>query len=683
MMENRGRPRRPFGVRPLFAMRWQRIDRRQNRHPDGETDMENKKEEIRQPSPLVHEPVTNKQPRQAPAQVEEKAAGGDDKTDEGRQENLYKNTFAEAVNLHKLGVDGDKEAVTRAHELFEQMHQTNPDDQVVKAYFGSATTLLGRDAIDPTERFKYVLKGNKILDSAVAADPENIEIRTLRGYVSYRLPEMYFHRTATAIEDFEYLVERYEQDNGVFSRDFYWQILFDMGVACKNIGQLEQAEATWTKLLNAAVHSKYSELVKQEGMELPVSATKTTDAGDESEAPAESDASLWQPQEPLDKEDSSDMELLQSGMKLYHLALHGDKEATREVFNQYKQAHDKNPHDPLVMAYYADSLSMMGRDSKDNTEMFANPIKAMKMLDKAVNSRPGDISIRLIRANHSYRLPEAFFRRSSTAVADFEYLLERYERDSNVFPPETYRDILYKLGMSYKRLQMQEEAKSAWLRLMSSDPEEKYQVSINKELHDSQLDDDTDFKLKNIDRWDNRDQWLEEAIRLHDLGVAGNKRAVKTAHDILKQAYETDPEDPVVMGYYGSCIALLGRDSTDPTEMFGNGIKGYVMLKKAVARDWSNPRLRLLRGYLAYNLPPNFFPMTEKAVKDLRYVKSAYEQDSSLFSEEFYWQLLYDLGMAHRRMGEKAKAQKIWSKLAKVTTDPKYKDLIELEVDKG
>ncbi|MCG8402524.1 MAG: tetratricopeptide repeat protein [Firmicutes bacterium] len=645
--------------------------------------MKNEKEETRQPLSPFQGPVAKKQPRRTSAQVDKKTTGGDDKTDEGRQVALYKNTFAEAVNLHKLGVDGDKEAVTRAYELFEQMHQANPDDQVVKAYYGSATTLLGRDAIDPTERFKYALKGNKILDNAVAGHPENIEIRTLRGYVSYRLPEMYFHRTATAIEDFKYLVERYEQDNSAFSRDFYWQLLFDMGVAYKNIGQQEQAEATWTKLLNAAVHSKYRKLVKQEGMELPVSAAETTDAGDISEARAESDANLWQPQEPLEKEDSPDMEPLQAGMKLYHLALHGDQEATREVFNQYKQAHDKNPHDPLVMAYYADSLSMIGRDSKDNTEMFANPIKAMKMLDKAVNSRPDDISIRLIRANHSYRLPEAFFRRSSTAVADFEYLLERYEWDGNIFPPEIYREILYKLGMSYKRLQMQEEAKSAWLRLMSLNPEEKYQVSINKELHDSQLDDDIDLQLKNMDRSGGSEQLLEEAVRLHDLGVAGNKRAVKRAHDILKQAYEADPEDPVVMGYYGSCIALLGRDSTDPSAMFGNGIRGYVMLKKAVARDWSNPRLRVLRGYLAYNLPQNFFPMTEKAVKDLRFVKSAYEQDSSLFSKEFYWQLLFDLGMAHRRMGEKAKAEKIWSKLIKVTTEPKYKELIEFETNKG
>lgn len=672
MDDRKKRMRRPTGGRIMFPLYWRGLKhasncRQVNRNDNTDT------EELQKPSSSGEETVDNEQANAKLSQPSGEKTTNDKKSGDGRQLEINDKIFAEAVKLHNLGVDGDKEAVIKVYKLFEKMYEEDPDNHLVAAYYGSVTTLLGRDAIDPAEKFQKALKGNKILDRAVASDPNNHEIRILRGYVSYRLPEMYFHRTATAVEDFNYLVSSYEQDNSVFSREFYWQLLFDLGAAYKTLGQKQEAESTWTKLLSSTTDPKYKELVKQEGMEITGSLSDVSDAESPSEPQEVMEKKKEVPQEESPEEKSLYEEFLREGMKFYTLALEGDKEAVQKVFKWFEKAHKEKPDDPLVLAHYADSLSMMGRDSMNPTEMFAKPIQAMKMLDKAVNSRPDDVTIRLIRANQSYRLPEPFFRRSTTAVADFEYLIARYEQDNSILSPETLQEILFKLGMSYKRLGMDEEAQATWQRLRSLDHENKYRTPVEEQEVEDEI-----FNLESISP-DNRDQLVKEAIRLHDLGVAGNKKAVKIAHDLLQRAHEADPGDPVVMGYYGSCIALLGRDSNDPGEMFGNGIKGFVMLKKAIARDWSNPQLRVLRGYLAYNLPEAFFPMTERAVKDLRFVKSAYEQDNSLFSEEFYWQVLYDLGVAYRRLGDEVKAQKVWTKLMKVAPESKYKDLIDLE----
>ncbi|MEW6181574.1 MAG: hypothetical protein AB1500_00130 [Bacillota bacterium] len=175
----------------------------------------------------------------------------------------------EAADLHQRGVAGDKEAVKKAHSLLKKIRNSAPRNEVVEAYFGSATALLGRDSLDPNERFKKAKKGLKILDEAVSNVPDNTEVRTVRAYVCYRLPENFFHRTATAIEDFSYLASRYEKDPKVFSEAFYCRILYDLGASYKRLGRKQEAESTWRKLMSRTKDDKYRQLLKQEGMQAP------------------------------------------------------------------------------------------------------------------------------------------------------------------------------------------------------------------------------------------------------------------------------------------------------------------------------------------------------------------------------------------------------------------------------
>lgn len=183
--------------------------------------------------------------------------------------------FDQAVKLHDRGVEGDAEAVKKAYSLLTTLRLRAPQNALVEAYYGSVTALLGRDAIDPNERFQKAMKGLKTLDRAVATDPGNVQIRILRAYVGYRLPEMYFHRTKTAIEDFSYLVSRYEKDPGVFSREFYWQLLYDLGAAYKRLEQHREADATWSRLLSIAEDPKYKNLLQSQEFKLSGEARDT------------------------------------------------------------------------------------------------------------------------------------------------------------------------------------------------------------------------------------------------------------------------------------------------------------------------------------------------------------------------------------------------------------------------
>jgi tetratricopeptide (TPR) repeat protein len=176
----------------------------------------------------------------------------------------HQKLFAEGVKLHELGIQGNKDAVRKAHEIFKKLHKSDSEDLVAEAYLGSTTSLLGRDSIDPNEKLKLALQGLKILDKVISKDPQNIETRSIRAYVNFNLPEIFFHRTSSAIDDFNTLISRYEQENKAFSEEFYCQILYDLGVAFKRIGKKEQMNNVWTKLLKVTKDPKVLEKIRLE-----------------------------------------------------------------------------------------------------------------------------------------------------------------------------------------------------------------------------------------------------------------------------------------------------------------------------------------------------------------------------------------------------------------------------------
>jgi tetratricopeptide (TPR) repeat protein len=582
--------------------------------------------------------------------------------------------FTEACKQHELGVGGDKEAVKKSHDLFKKLYDKDNKNNLIAAYLGSATSLMGRDAIDPNQRLKLALKGLKMLDNAVKQEEENIEIRNLRANVCFRLPEMYFHRTGTAVEDFSYLASRYEQDNSVFDEERYWQVLLNLGSAYKELNQMQNAQSIWSKLAAVTNSSKYMMLLRQAGFDttnIVKQPEQVEQDGKKQEVRALKGFVESLP-ESGKKKDEKDID---EGIWL-HFCAHqqgGEFVDVQKALKAFEQFYGESPEDPVITAYYADCVSLMGIYAKDSTSMFSNAIKAMKIFDSAVNGSPDCIEARLLRGLQSFRLPEAFFKRTATAITDFEYLVDRYRQDSTIFSEELYWMILYLLGKAYQRLDMDSEAKAAWQSLLNKSSDDKYKALLEKELSEnsevSRLPDDLS-KLS-------RTELFNEAVRLHNLAVEGNRKASQKALELMKKVYEEEPDDPLVEGYYGSSLALAGRDSNNSQELFNNAVQGLQHLKHAASKDSNNISLRLMRANLMYNLPDAFFPLVAKTCKEFKFIASSYERDNSVIPQESYWEVLYKLGMCYERSNNKEKALKTWKKLLKASQEAKYNELLK------
>ncbi len=504
------------------------------------------------------------------------------------------------------------------------------------------------------------------MDRAAEREPDNIEIRTLRAYISFRLPETFFHRTASAIGDFLFLTACYEQDPSVFSTDFYRQLLNDLAEAYQTMNQKEEAQLILKKL---GVHETNRNHRK----------AKST-----SESLSHKTSSHDLNPEQFHKEDRQDRSkeagkkpkktkkggISTEGINLYHKALMGDLNAAREAEMFFEEALERDPDNELLQAYHADSMSLVGRYAADTFSMFGNAIKAAKVFDSIINANPDYYEMRFMRAYHSFRLPEGFFKRTSKAIEDFKYLIEAYEQNSSLFPQEACWQLLLDLGVAYDRLNMRQQAVEIWEELLQQYPSQYYADMAQSLLNDDRISFPSHLSLSDPNAY------FTEARRLHQLGAAGNRKAVGFALKLWEAAANEYPDDWTVQAYYGASLALAGRDSNDPQSMFGNGLRGLKMIKEALAQEGNNPEILRLKAFLLYALPEAFFHFTSQAIKDFQNLIKAYQSGNTSFSREEYEEILFTLGMAHQRLGNKDQAQKVWAQLLSVSVNPRYHMLI-------
>ncbi len=532
----------------------------------------------------------------------------------------WEDLFRKAKDLFRAGVSGDRESVIQAYQILEKIKELAPEDTLINAYYGSALCLLGRDLAQPSQRFEKVLRGLKILNRAVQEEPENFEIRIIRGSVCLNLPEAYFHQNATAVEDFKFLVSYYEQNQDFLPADLCFQFLGNLGAAYQNLDRTKEAESIWHKLISLAQNPKYAELLKEKELspeaEMIFTLTQSID------------------------------DILSAADQLHQRALNGETKELKLALDFFTKALALYPDNEFLKAYQADCISFSAKNAGNTGDMFAGAMKATKILDSIVNNNPNSIKLRLLRADHSLRLPESFFSRTATAIVDLEYLVECYRQNPSIFNQEQYRDILYKLGLSYCRLGMATEANQVWQELFQVNIEPKLREEMERQLRNMIPPVETACALSITQ---NRCDFYQEAKRLHDLGVEGNKYAAQMGLKLWQQAYEADFENPLAEAYYGSSLALTGRDASDTNVSFGNAIQGMKHLTNAIKRDPENWEIRLLRAYLAYSLPEAFFHTTSQAIEDFLYLKNTYEQNNRLFPKELYRKVVNDLAKVKRQ----------------------------------
>ena len=135
--------------------------------------------------------------------------------------------FWKGLELHQEGVGGDEKAVLRAQKIFEALQADYPKDARVLAFLGNVYALRARDAIF-YRKMDWLNKGLETIDQAVALEPEDPHVRSVRAVNSYRLPRI-FGRRDVAEEDFAVLLEWAEEDPERFSPDLLRFVYFHAG----------------------------------------------------------------------------------------------------------------------------------------------------------------------------------------------------------------------------------------------------------------------------------------------------------------------------------------------------------------------------------------------------------------------------------------------------------------------
>lgn len=153
-----------------------------------------------------------------------------------------------AIDLWKDGVDGSVVSVQQADRLFEQLRSEDPGNPLLDAYQGSTMILIARDKTKLLDKLRWSKNGLKLLDKAVAADPQDTMIRLLRGKAAFKLPEKHFKRTQTAIEDYRFVIEQEIRQEGFLEPEEYAELINELGEAYYRIGQNKEAANWWSKL---------------------------------------------------------------------------------------------------------------------------------------------------------------------------------------------------------------------------------------------------------------------------------------------------------------------------------------------------------------------------------------------------------------------------------------------------
>ena len=112
----------------------------------------------------------------------------------------------QARDLYYAGIYGDKSATGKADELFSELHQQRPNDPVVNVYFGSLRLIEAQHTWALWKKNSLSKQGIQLMDGAVAAAPQNLEVRFVRGATERELPS-FFGRKQQAKDDIRTIVQ--------------------------------------------------------------------------------------------------------------------------------------------------------------------------------------------------------------------------------------------------------------------------------------------------------------------------------------------------------------------------------------------------------------------------------------------------------------------------------------------
>jgi len=161
------------------------------------------------------------------------------------------------------GMEENKEAVIKAVYYLENLIELDKKNGLALVYCGSAKTMKARDAVFIWDKISYVKKGINLMDKAVQLEPDNPEIRLVRGANAATMPKI-MRRVSIALADFKHIEKLNSEEQLNFPASYWLLYYYNYGLALYNNHQYEEAKVKYKKAIEVDPNSDYAGYARRE-----------------------------------------------------------------------------------------------------------------------------------------------------------------------------------------------------------------------------------------------------------------------------------------------------------------------------------------------------------------------------------------------------------------------------------
>lgn len=161
------------------------------------------------------------------------------------------------------GSQQDKKAVNKAEKYLSHFLTIDSKHGLALVYYGSVLTMKARDAFFPWDKMKYVKKGISRMDKAIFFEPDNPEVRLIRGINSTSMPAM-FNRLSLALEDFNQIEKLLQEKPLSRTENFWLPYYYNYGLALCMEEKYEKAREKFLKTVEIDPDSDYASYARRD-----------------------------------------------------------------------------------------------------------------------------------------------------------------------------------------------------------------------------------------------------------------------------------------------------------------------------------------------------------------------------------------------------------------------------------
>ena len=157
---------------------------------------------------------------------------------------------------------------------------------------------------------------------------------------------------------------------------------------------------------------------------------------------------------------------------------------------------------------------------------------------------------------------------------------------------------------------------------------------------------------------------FDAAVQLHRKAIQGDRQAVQNALAQFAELRKADPSDALAEAYYGSSLALKGRDAAQLADKAQFAQQGLASLDRAISMSPDNVAVKLIRANVCMRLPEHVFGRTQTAIDDFNDLLARHQSNPDLLAPAQYRQVIQDLAKAYENAGRPGEASAIKQRYA-------------------